>query len=86
MIKSDVVYFKLRDSSLHSKWVIGKVEYVVPSRDGKVRTVGIGYKFDTIAGERIFQIVERPVREVVKLMHIDDTSIFYDIKDVHNQA
>ena len=86
LIESDVVYFKLRDSPLHSKWIIGKVEYVVPSRDGKVRTVGIGYKFDTTDGERTFKIVERPVREVVKLMHIDDTSILDDIKNVHNQA
>ena len=45
LIESDVVYFKLRDSPLHSKWIIGKVEYVVPSRDGNVRTIGIGYKY-----------------------------------------
>ena len=31
--ENDVVYFKLTDTALSSKWHIGKVEYVLPSRD-----------------------------------------------------
>ena len=82
----DIVYFKIKDSPLHAKWLIGKVEFIVPSRDKKVRTVGIGYKYDTENGERKFKIVERPVREIVKLQHIDETSIIEDIKNVQVEA
>ena len=82
----DIVYFKIKDSPLHAKWLTGKVEFIVPSRDKKVRTVGIGYKYDTENGERKFKIVERPVREIVKLQHIDETSIIEDIKNVQVEA
>ena len=84
--ESDIVYFKIKDSPLHSSWLTGKVEYVVPSRDNRTRTVGIGYKYKLEKGERIFKTVERPVREIVKLLNIDDTSLLDDIKSVQNHA
>ena len=37
-------------------------------------------------GERIFKTVERPVREIVKLLNIDDTSLMDDIRSVQNHA
>ena len=45
LVPNDIVYFKLRDSAISSKWLIGKVEDCIESRDGKVRKVLIGYKF-----------------------------------------
>ena len=68
--ENDIVYFKLKDSAISSTWLIGKVEFIVLSRDGKVREVGISYRHDTESGERKFSIVERPVRECVKLLNI----------------
>ena len=84
--ESDIVYFKIKDSPLHSSWLTGKVEYVIPSRDNRTRTVGIGYKYKVENGERIFKTVERPVREIVKLLNIDDTSLMDDIRSVQNHA
>ena len=80
--ENDVVYFKLRDSAMGSKWLIGKIESTKKSKDGKVRKVDIGYKFDTEQGNREFRVVERPVRECVKLMNLEDTTLFDDIKAV----
>merc|ERR1711942_526835 len=84
--ENDVVYFKLTDSALSSKWHIGKVEYVLPSRDARTRKVGISYKHDTEDGSRKMSIVDRPVRQVVKLCDIEDTSLLDDIAAVRNAA
>ena len=78
----DIVYFKIRYSPLHSSWLIGKVEYTLPSRDNRIRTVGIGYKYKTEGGEKVFKTVERPVREIVKLLHSDETCLLDDIRSV----
>ena len=63
-------------------WRVGKVEHIKLGRDGKVREVGIGYKimkenddglnsdYDT-AGTWSHNVVERPVRHVVRLMNIE---------------
>ena len=83
---NDIVYFKLRDSSLASKWLIGKVEDVIVSKDGKVRKVIVGYKYDTEQGEREFKVVERPVRECVKLHNLEDTTLFDDIKESYDRV
>ena len=63
-----------------TSWLIGKVEHVNISKDGKTRTVGVSYKHDTEDGERKFSIVERPARECIKLMNIEDTSLLDDIR------
>ena len=60
----------------------GKIEDVIRSKDGKVRKVIIGYKFDTEQGDRIFWTVERLIRECVKLFSLEDTTIFEDIAEV----
>ena len=84
--ENDVVYFKLVDSALSSEWHIGKVEYISAPKDGNVRVIGVGYKYDTEDGERKFSIVERPVREVVRLLNVDDTTLLDDIKKVQDAA
>ena len=86
LAENDVVYFKLKDSKLAQTWLIGKVEFVNISKDGKTRTVGVSYKHDTEDGERKFSIVERPVRECIKLMNIEDTSLLDDIKTVQKAS
>ena len=86
LLENDVVYFKLKDSKLAQTWLIRKVEFVNISKDGKTRTVGISYKHDTEDGERKFSIVERPVRECIKLMNIEDTSLLDDIKQVQRAS
>ena len=84
--ENDIVYFKLTTSAISSRWHIGKVEYVNPSRDMKARKVGISYKHDTEDGSRKMTIVDRPVRQVVKLCDIEDSSLLDDITAVRNAA
>ena len=84
--ENDVVYFKLRESPLSARWLIGKVEGVTYSKDGKVRKVDVGYKFDTESGSREFRVVERPARECVKIWNIEDTTLLDDIKAVREAS
>ena len=86
LCENDVVYFKLRDSKLAQQWHIGKVEFLIYSKDQKVRNIGISYKHDTEDGERKFSIVERPVRECIRLLNIDDTSLLEEIAAVQKLA
>ena len=76
-----MVYFKLTSGALSSR-----AEYVIPSRDMKARKVAISYKHDTEDGSWKMTIVERPVRQVVKLCDIKDTSLLDDITAVRNAA
>ena len=84
--ENDAVYFKLTSSALSSEWHIGKIEYVLPSRDMKARKLGIAYKHDTENGSRKTNIVDRPVRQLVKLCDIDETSLLDGIAAVRNAA
>ena len=59
---------------------------LVKSRDMKARKVAISYKHDTEDGSRKMTIVERPVRQVVKLCDIEDSSLLDDITAVRNAA
>ena len=55
--------------------------------DNMVRKVGISYKqinIDTLDGE--INVVERPVRECVRLFNIEDTSLLDDIQAVRVAA
>ena len=52
----------------------------------KSRKVGISYKHDTEDGSRKMTIVDRPVRQVVKLCDIEDSSLLDDIAAVRNAA
>ena len=82
MRTDDLVYFKLTDSKLSADWRLGKVEYVNIGRDGKVREIGISFKNMDEDGNWKHSVVERPVRAVVKLMNIEDTSIIENMKKV----
>ena len=86
LVENDIIYFKLRDSKLAQNWLIGKVEHVNVSKDGKIRTVGVSYKHDTEDGEQKFSIVERPARECIKLLNIEDTSLLDDIRAVQKSS
>ena len=48
--------------------------------------MGISFKHDTDDGSRKLSIVDRPVRQVVKLCDIEDSSLLDDITAVRNAA
>ena len=75
--EDDLVLFKKTESGISTEWVLGKVEQVKTGRDGQVRECVILYK-STGETDRMI-IVERPVREVVKLFNIDDTTLYEEI-------
>ena len=73
----DIVLFKLRQSELSIVWVLGKVELIRRGRDGLARECVILYK--SIGSTDRMLTVERPIREVVRLFNVEDTSLFTDI-------
>ena len=81
----DIVYFKLKESKMSATWRIGKVEEVTIGKDGFVREILIAYK--DISGndstDWTHRTVSRPVRNVVKLFHVNDTTLMDDIQLVH---
>ena len=76
--EDDIVMFKLRESEMSAVWVLGKVEQIKRGRDGHARECLILYK--SIGTTDRMLTVERPVREVVKLFNIMDTTLLEDIK------
>ena len=71
---------------MSANWRVGKVEKVKLGADGCVRQVTITYT-DTSADnpeDWLHRTVDRPVRNIVKISHIDETSFMEDINDVHN--
>ena len=90
--ENDLIYFKLTDSKLAADWKLGKVEYVNTGKDGKVRSVGISHKIMIEHANKVYHedldwkhsVVERPVRAVVKLMNIEDTSLLENMKQVQD--
>ena len=84
---NDIVYFKLKESPLKADWRIGKVDNVKTGRDGKVREANIAYKV-LKDGENKWthNVVTRPVRELVKLYEVGDTTFAEDMRKVYEAA
>ena len=81
---NDIVYFMMEEK-VKITWKVGKVESVVKGRDHKVRKVVISYKIlkdDSWA----HNTVERPVKKVVKLFELQDTTFAEDMKQVQKLA
>ena len=88
LVPGDIVYFKLQESAMSANWRTGKVEKVKVGADGFVRQVTISYA-DTSsdnAEDWTHRTVDRPVRNIVKISHIDETSFMDDINDIHKLA
>ena len=85
---NDVVYFKLTESEMFSKWRLGIVEKVEIGRDGCVRVVTVAYKDFSSDDPHSWstRTVERPVRNMVKLFHLEDTCLMDDLNSVYNMA
>ena len=82
---NDVVFFKLVDSVLKAEWRLGKVDTVKVGRDGKVREANVAYKIMKDDGWT-HNVVTRPVREIIKLFEIGDTTFAEEMKAVHKAA
>ena len=81
--KNDLVYFKLTDNALAQDWRMGKVERIIKSRDGKIREAEIACKCQDLEDNTWrHSTVERPVRSIVKLWNLEDTSILDNLRSV----
>ena len=84
---NDIVYFKIVESPMKAEWKIGKVESVRLGRDDKVREVNVSHK---IIKEGLsnwtHSVVTRPVREIIKLFEIKDTTFAEEMKAAHKAA
>ena len=71
-----------------SSWKVGKVENVTIGKDGFVRHAVILYK--DVSGDCpedwAHRSVERPVRNIIKLFNIEETSLMEDIKSARRLA
>ena len=79
---NDLVYFKVVESPLGATWRIGKIEHCKAGRDGVIRTVCITYS----SNRGDFQVVERSVRDVIRLFNIDETSLINQMREVLDLA
>ena len=88
LVQGDIVYFKLQESAMSANWRSGKVENVKIGADGCVRQVTISYTDTTAdnAEDWTHRTVDRPVRNIVKISHIDETTFMDDINEVHDLA
>ena len=84
LLEDDIVLFKLRESEMSTDWVLGKVELVRKGRDGLVRECVILYKSIGVTDRML--TVERPVREIIKLFNVEDTTLFEDIETTRELA
>ena len=81
---NDIVYFMLEEK-VKVTWKIGKVESVKVGRDNKVREVHVSYKIlkdDSWS----HNVVKRPVRKIVKLFELKDTSFAEEMQAVQLAA
>ena len=84
---NDVVYFMLDEKALKSVWRIGTVDTVKVGRDGKVREVNVAYKIlKEDSNEWTHNVVTRPVRKIIKLFELNDTTFADEMKAVHQAA
>ena len=84
---NDIVYFKITESPMKAEWRIGKVDSVKLSRDNKAREVTIAYKIMKEGNNNwSHSIVTRPVREVIKLFEINDSTFAEEMKAAHVAA
>merc|ERR1719233_2650572 len=86
LVPGDIVYFKLQESAMSANWRTGKVEKVKVGADGFVRQVTISYTDSSADNPEdwLHRSVERPVRNIVKISHIEDTTFMDDLNDVHD--
>ena len=73
---------------MSSSWRVGKVENVTVGKDGFVRHAVISYKdvSSDCSEDWIHRSVERPVRNIIKLFNIEETSLMEDIESARNLA
>ena len=88
LVKGYIVYFKLTESKILSSWKVGKVENVTIGKDGFVRHAVVSYKdvSSDCPEDWIHRSVERPVRNIIKLFNIEETSLMEDIEAARNLA
>lgn len=81
LVEGDIFYFKLTESKMLSSWKVGKVENVTIGKDGFVRHSVILY--NDVSGDYpedwAHWSVERPVRNIIKLFNIKETSLISNL-------
>ena len=88
LVRGNIVYFKLTESKMSSSWKVRKLENITIGKDGYVRHAVISYK--DVSGDCLedwaHRSVERPVRNIIKLFNIEETSLMEDIKSARRLA
>ena len=78
--EGDLVYMqKEADNVLGSKWIIGVVDQIILSRDGRVRRVIVRYQNAT---ENQPRLTDRSVRKLVKIFDIEEYVLQDDLTEL----
>ena len=89
LVENDLVYFKMTDTPLAADWRLGKVKNTKIGRDGLIREVGVSYKIlinpYADSSDWTHSVVERPVRAIVKLFKIEDTTILEESSQTYQR-
>ena len=76
----DLVNFqKESNNKLSSKWIIGIIDQVIRSKDGRIRRVIVKYQNHNEEGPRF---TERSVRKLVKIFDIDEYVLQDDLTEL----
>ena len=80
----DIVNFKLTESKMASDWRLSKVETVKIGEDVCVRQAKVAYEVTSQddSDDWLHRTVDRPVHNICKLFHADDTSLLENIESV----
>ena len=68
--------FRIKDSTFHSDWKIGKVGLIDVKRDNFVRGVSISYKVINVdKDEPRHMVVQRPVKQIFSVIFLPNGSL-----------
>ena len=77
----------LDEKAIKQVWRVGKVDSIKVGRDGKVREVNVAYKIlKEESNDWTHNVVTRPVRKIIKLFEIQDTTFAEEMKAVQEAA
>ena len=82
LVVGDLIYFQQTANELgskYSRWIIGQVDKLEASADGKARRVKIRYK---LASTSDFLYIERSVRSLIRIFSLEDLSIHEVLEEV----
>ncbi len=78
LVEGDIVLFKSKEKEIETTYKYGKTKELVPSKDGKVRTVIVEYQNSE---EKVKRTTKRGTRELILIQHIDEVGVMHELHE-----